>query len=269
MAAETMQQSAKRRRQRVLFDSVADLYDSTRPGYPPEVVESMLATAGIEEGDSVLEVGCGTGQLTELLARERLALTAIDIGPSMIALARRRLGGSAGTLQVVAFEDFAADGRSFDLVVSATAFHWIDPEVAWEKAARLLQPGGWLALLGTRERYDDPFGAALRDLWIELSDDGGAWTRKPAPTSAEAIATSGLFGTAVVRSHSDWLVLAGDAVVALEHTRATALSYDDASRRRFTDELRRLLDASGEVGAEQVTTLTMAQVRRRRPGADE
>lgn len=90
----------------------------------------------------VLEVGCGTGQLTERLAGFGFSLTAIDIGPSMIATARRRLDGSAVSFQVASFEDFAAADACFDLIVSGTAFHRVDPEVKFCKSARLLRPGG-------------------------------------------------------------------------------------------------------------------------------
>jgi ubiquinone/menaquinone biosynthesis C-methylase UbiE len=62
---------------------------------------------------------------------------------------------AALSFQVSSFEDFAAADASFDLIVSGTAFHWVDPEAMFCKPARLLRPGGWLALLETGERYDD------------------------------------------------------------------------------------------------------------------
>ncbi len=93
----------------------------------------MLTTAGLQTGSAVLEVGCGTGQLTEQLALFGFDLTAIDIGPSMIAGARRRIGDREVSLRNVAFEDFERPGVSFDMVVSATAFQWVDPEVKFTK----------------------------------------------------------------------------------------------------------------------------------------
>ncbi len=147
LTGETEQQRSKRRRQRTLFDAVAQLYGATRPGYPAGIVEFLAATAGVGPGSSVLEVGCGTGQLTADLARYGFNLTAIDIGPAMIATAREALADAAVLFRACSFEDFAAADSSFDLIVSATAFHWIDPEVRFSKSARLLRPGGWLALL--------------------------------------------------------------------------------------------------------------------------
>jgi ubiquinone/menaquinone biosynthesis C-methylase UbiE len=91
MEAESERELTTRRYQRTLFDGVAQLYDDSRLGYPDEIVEFAVATAGVGPGSDVLEVGCGTGQLTQGLARFGFRLTAIDIGPSMIAAARRRL----------------------------------------------------------------------------------------------------------------------------------------------------------------------------------
>jgi ubiquinone/menaquinone biosynthesis C-methylase UbiE len=83
-------------------------------------------------------------------------------------------------------EDLAAAEESFDLIISSAAFHWIDPEVAFGKSARLLRPGGWLALLGTDEQYDHPLGPALDDLWVSHGDTGGAWDSRPSAPAHSA-----------------------------------------------------------------------------------
>jgi ubiquinone/menaquinone biosynthesis C-methylase UbiE len=260
--SESEQERSKRHRQRALFDGISERYEVSRPGYPPHVVEFITATAGLGAGTAVLEVGCGTGQLTERLARPGFRLTAIDIGASMIAAARPRLTGAEVSFEVASFEDLAAVDASFDLVISSAAFHWIDPEVAFTKSARLLRPGGWLALLGTEEHYDAPLGAALDALWVAHGDTGGAWERRP--SDPEAIAATGLFGTpACLTDTQQTIVPAGD-VTALETTRAAYLSWPHNTQRRFTDELRRLLEPQPAVHLTRQTSVTMAQVLRGR-----
>ncbi len=244
----------------MLFDGAAQLYDACRLGYPGDIVEFLVTTASISAGSTVLEVGCGTGQLTDRLAYSGFNLTAIDIGPSMIAVARLRLETTDVSFQVTAFEDLAASEASFDLIVSGTAFHWIDPEVKFHKSARLLRPGGWLALLATGERYDDPLGGELLKMWVARSDDGGAWVKQQLADS-EAIADTGLFADPVERTHARRLVRPVDAVVGVESTRAVSLGWPDGVRRGFTDELRRHLRSQAEVHLTQETTLTMARVR--------
>jgi ubiquinone/menaquinone biosynthesis C-methylase UbiE len=260
MAVESEERRRKRRHQRTLFDGVAELYDASRRGYPKEIVEFMVATAGLQTGGAVLEVGCGTGQLTEQLSRYDLTVTAIDIGPSMIAAARRRLGWSAVRFEVVSFEDFEAAEASFDLVVSATAFHWVDPEVKFDKPARLLRPGGWPALLATGENYDDPLGTALLDMWVARSDDGGAWVKQKKLSDTDIVATAGVFGTPIETTHSERMTLPVDVVIGVENTRATSLSWNEDARRDFTEELRRHLRSQPAVRLTQETSLTMARV---------
>jgi 2-polyprenyl-3-methyl-5-hydroxy-6-metoxy-1,4-benzoquinol methylase len=77
MTVETGPQRGKRHYQRTLFDSVARLYQDSRPGYPSHIVDFVVDTAGLDAAGSVLEIGCGTGQLTERLARFGFAVTAI------------------------------------------------------------------------------------------------------------------------------------------------------------------------------------------------
>jgi SAM-dependent methyltransferase len=199
IGAETEQERRKRHHQRSLFDGVAPLYEASRLGYPSDIIEFVVTTAALGADSTVLEVGCGTGQLTELLASFGFSLTAIDIGPSMIAGAEHRLDGSAVSFQVASFEDFAAAEATFDLIVSGAAFHWLDPEVRFCKSARLLRPGGWLALLDTEEHYDDPFGAALLGMWAVRGDDGGAWVTHPA--DSEVITGTGLFEEPLTDRH--------------------------------------------------------------------
>jgi ubiquinone/menaquinone biosynthesis C-methylase UbiE len=263
LGAETEQERGKRRYQRTLFDGVARRYDDSRLGYPDHLVQFAVTTAALGSGSAVLEVGCGTGQLTERLARFGFDLTAIDIGPSMIAAARRRLAGSAVSFQLVSFEDFAAGGASIDLIVSGTAFHWVDPEVKFRKPARLLRPGGWLALLSIAERYDDPLGAALEGMWAARSEDGGASVRPPKPADAEVIAATGLFEEPIHTTHAQPMARPAETVIAVESTRSTFLSWPEDIRRGFTEELRQHLRSQAEVRLTQETSLTMARVRSR------
>src|SRR4051812_1678459 len=132
------------------FGSVAGLYEASRQGYPPELVGRMISTAGVGAGDRVLEIGCGTGQLTRQLLDHRFALTAIDISPDMVAVARTHSGMGQVQLIAAAFEDFDAADTTYGLIASATAFPWVDPDIGLAKAAQLLQPRGWMAWLGIR-----------------------------------------------------------------------------------------------------------------------
>ena len=124
-----------------VFDAVAEAYDAVRPGYPENLVDLACTLGGLEPGSRVLEIGCGTGKLTEALVERGLRVDAVDPGPNMIALARKRTGDSeVVTFHLGRFEDVALPEEAFDAVFSATAFHWVDPSVGWAKAARRTPP---------------------------------------------------------------------------------------------------------------------------------
>ncbi len=136
------------RRYGMVFDEIAAEYDRYRPAYPDELVDRACQVAGIGSGDHVLEVGCGSGQLTRSLLARGLHVTALEPGQSLIALARQNLDG-AGQVDFVnaQFEDAPLPREQFRAVFSASAFHWVDPQVSWQKAADVLAPGGTLALV--------------------------------------------------------------------------------------------------------------------------
>jgi len=136
------------RRYGKVFDEIAAEYDRRRPAYPDELIDQACQVAGIGSGDHVLEVGCGSGQLTRGLVARGLHVTALEPGTSLIALARQNLEG-AGEVEFVnaQFEDALLPREQFQAVFSASAFHWVDPEVSWQKAANVLVPGGALALV--------------------------------------------------------------------------------------------------------------------------
>ena len=162
-----------------LFDDVAEAYDKARRGYPPELVDAALEQGGLAAGARVVEVGCGTGKLTEALVERGLRVDAVDPGPRMIEVARRRVGGSELVdFHVGRFEDVELPAGAFDAVLSATAFHWVDPYVGWRKAAELLRPGGLLALL-SHVPAADPNTAAIdegfRELWATYAPDEPRW----------------------------------------------------------------------------------------------
>jgi SAM-dependent methyltransferase len=131
-----------------VFDEIAAEYDRHRPAYPDELIDRACQVAGIGSGDHVLEVGCGSGQLTRGLVARGLHVTAVEPGKNLIALARQNLAG-AGEVEFVTarFEDALLPREQFAAVFSASAFHWIDPKVSWQKTADVLVPGGTFALV--------------------------------------------------------------------------------------------------------------------------
>jgi SAM-dependent methyltransferase len=143
-----------------VFDEVAEDYDRHRPTYPDVLVDRVCEGAGIGAGAAVLEIGCGTGQLTRSLLARGLRVTAVEPGRQLIARARDQLLGVGDVRFVNArLEDASLPRDQYSAVFSASAIHWIDPDVSWRKAADALADGGTLALV-SYFGLDDPRSAA-------------------------------------------------------------------------------------------------------------
>jgi trans-aconitate methyltransferase len=139
------------RERRLSFGDVAELYDLARPTYPAELVDDVLAFAGAGEGAPALEVGAGTGKATTLIAARGLELVALEPSEPMAALARRNCAAYGNvTIERSDFEHWDTRGRSFRLVFSAQAWHWISPDLRYVRAREALQPSGTLAVFWNR-----------------------------------------------------------------------------------------------------------------------
>jgi SAM-dependent methyltransferase len=143
-----MSSGAEASRYGAVFNEVADEYDRHRPTYPDALVDRACEVAGLGPGAKVLEIGCGTGQLTRSLLARGLRVTAIEPGERLIARARGQLG-NAGEVEFVnqRLEEAPLPHAHYSAVFSGSAIHWVDPDVSWRKTADALVDGGTLALV--------------------------------------------------------------------------------------------------------------------------
>jgi ubiquinone/menaquinone biosynthesis C-methylase UbiE len=277
------------RRSGEVFDSVAQAYDDVRRGYAATLVEAALTRGGLGAGSRVVEVGCGTGKLTELLVARGLHVDAVDPGPSMIGIARQRVGDSPlARFHVARFEEVELPAASFGAVFSATAFHWIDPTIGWRKVARLLRPGGLLALLGHRSVVDEhsaELDAGFRELWRAYLPHDPAWLLHDAESllsGAEqrrgniselwdwfldgrhglAVAEAAeLFAHTLVVAEVETIEETADRSVALVRTTSSYLRIDPARRPSFEADARRLFERVGDPARIPLVTLLATAVR--------
>jgi SAM-dependent methyltransferase len=131
---------------RSVFGRVAAIYDAARPPYPDRVYEILSERCGLGRETRVLEIGPGTGQATRRLTEIAARVIAIEPSELLAEFIRARLTTDRLEIVVAPFEEVDLPAASFDLVVSATAFHWLDPDLSLPKIATVLRPGGWLAL---------------------------------------------------------------------------------------------------------------------------
>jgi len=252
---------------RQTFDSAAERYERARRPYPPQVFEDLAELAELEVGSHVLEIGCGTGQATAPLADRGYDIIAVELGAELAAVADRKLAAHPNVEIVVAtFEDWPLPSEPFDAVVSATAFHWIDPEIRVTKAAQALRPGGSLAVIETRRI---PLGdeQLLADLWRchERFDPTARPARKPEPDeppeSNAEINRSGLFDRIESRRYEWDHEYSTADYLELLLTFSNVLAMEPAQRSELLECIGELIDRQldGRIREHTVNHLLVAR----------
>jgi ubiquinone/menaquinone biosynthesis C-methylase UbiE len=217
------------RRQRSAFSSVAGAYDRARPTYPPEAVEWLAGRAP----QRVLELGAGTGKLTESLVARRHTVTATDPSAPML---QRLVEHLDVPVAQCAAERLPFRAGSFDLVVVAQAFHWFDLEPALTEIARVLRVGGSLSLVWN---YRDE-----RVPWVRrLSAVIGA--EPHAGDVDEMLAVTTDFAPPERTSFRFWQELDGPGLVDMVASRSYVAVLPDAEREPLLDRVRDLYDSYG------------------------
>ena len=142
------------------------LYEEVRPGYPEELILDVVNLSGIKSHGRILEVGCGTGKATRSFAARGYELVCLDIGADLIAVASERLKEFSNVSFVTeSFEAWQPEGK-FDVIISATAFHWVDPKVRYVRASKALESEGFLAVFSNQHvRKDEGFFAESQSLY--------------------------------------------------------------------------------------------------------
>jgi SAM-dependent methyltransferase len=226
-----------------LFARVADLYDDVRPDYPDRLYDVLSEAVGDLTDKQVLDLAAGTGLVTRALDARGARVVATDVAPAMLTALRRRtpsVPALAAAGELLPFRP-----KSFDLVVCATAWHWLNAAAAVAEIRRVVRPHGHVALwwanhrlgdgiewedvqsavyerweLERGSRAPDPAGVGPREAAGDLRDRGLEVIVDTELTWERAVSRDRHLQ--VLRTHSDNLVL-GDRIDAFIDEMAVAL----------------------------------------------
>lgn len=121
------------------FGADPDRYDRARPRYPQALVDRIVAAL---PGPDVLDVGIGSGIAARQFRAAGCRVTGVEPDARMAGLARHH----GFEVDEATFEEWDPAGRTFDGVIAAQSWHWVDPAAGAARAARVLRPGGRLAV---------------------------------------------------------------------------------------------------------------------------
>ncbi|MGO4528501.1 class I SAM-dependent methyltransferase [Paenibacillus sp. 2TAF8] len=234
------------------FNLVASEYDRYRPVYPSEMFEDIFTYAKLQKGDSILEVGCGTGQATGgLVNKDYTNITCIELGSNLAQFTADKFK-SYPSIQVIntSFEEWNNEGKLFKMMVSGTAFHFIDPEIGYRRASELLEDEGCIGFFWTIHvpGYDQ-LHQEIRSHYIALAshlDD----SQYPSPDEVigerkEITEHSGLFTDIQVKEYNWIQSCSSDEYIALLNTNSKHQQLPEDVRRLLLGRIKNSIDDAG------------------------
>ena len=224
------QQSDRKREWASSFGGVVDAYDRARPTYPREAAEWLVG----QQAATVLEIGAGTGKLTAQLVDLGHDVFATDPDKAMLDRLSRNLP-EVRTV-VASAEDLPVGDRAYDVVVAAQAFHWFDLDRALPEIARVLRPGGHLALVWNTRDETIPWVRRLGAL---------IGTQEQLDEPAEVLGESELFGDVERASFAHWQQIDRKSIQDLVLSRSNVAVLDEEGRAAKLAEVVAFYDDFG------------------------
>ena len=231
-----------------LFDTIAS-FASSEVVVPTSRVLGRASLAHDQHHLRALDLACGTGLVTAGLIARGYAATGLDIATEMLDVARKAIVTDCafyeGRAESLPFAD-----RAFELVTCGQAFHWFDPEQSFGEIARVLRPGGAMALFWKHALPDDPFERCAAALLRELSGRDEPFNVSRAYT--------GHFDEfwkerAAFRDHEEWrlpleLPFTVDSFVGYHSSREIARFHLGGRRAEFLDRLKKAVEVMAPKG---------------------
>jgi SAM-dependent methyltransferase len=269
-----------RRHLKTTFNENAELYDRARPTYPAQLFDDLVALADLESGATLLEIGCGTGQATIPMAKRGFRIVCVELGENLAAIARRNLspypgvriitspfeawdaGGDGGAEHGYPARPTSNSGRAernvvaerFDLVYASQAWHWLDPDVSYPKAAALLGPDGMLAINDVEHAFPadaDRFFFDIQEAYRAISEEypDEEWPPplpEDVPDMREEIEASGLFGDFQSRRYVWELMYTADEYIDLMNTFSGHIAMEPEKREFLYRNVRERIEARAD-----------------------
>jgi len=255
---------------RTTFNQDASLYEKARPGYPKTLFADIIAFSKISDDGSILEIGCGTAQATLPFAVRGYSIQCIELGANLAAVAKQNLSDYPKIQVAVGnFEEYPLAENSFDLVISGTAFHWIDPEIGYRKVAQVLRPAGTLALFWNKPVQTQVSAEIVRSLQTVYERVVPAMAKRfpglvhpdavPTPVKDE-IDRSQLFGEGTVLKYRWKAAYSAKAYIELLNTYSDHIALEQEMRTELFNGIENLIETQfgGRIVKEHLAILYLA-----------
>jgi SAM-dependent methyltransferase len=232
------------------FDQDAVVYDSGRPGWPSALIDDVISYGERRTGDTALEIGAGTGKLTEGLLERGIAVVALEPSAPMAAILRSRLGQHPLlTVHESTFEDWA-DSTRYPLVCAAAAWHWVPKARRVDLATASLRPGGTLALCWNYPAMPPQLRALIEEAYAThapelVAREPNASRPLPDQTADAELRASGRFATVECRRHRWEEPFSSERYIDLLKQSVAHQRLPDRQREALFGAIRGVIDRRG------------------------
>ena len=246
------------------FDKVAQIYDLARPGYPLQLVDDIINMANLPSSGKILDIGPGTGKGTILFAQKGHPIHCIEPGENLIAIAKKHLSiYPKVTFDTMKFEDWELQANTFDLAISAQAFHWVNREIGFNKVARALKERGHIAFFWNfTPPSDAPIFKVLEEAYQKYVP---STSTTPSISSLiekrkNWILNSNHFTDLVIKEYPWSIELSGEQYLNLIQTKTIFQKFNDKQKQDLSREIIKIIsDRGGSLTRSYLSVLFFAQ----------
>lgn len=247
------------------FSKVITDYEFARPTYPEEVYQQIMQFSGIGENANILEVGAGTGQATDLFVNSNryfesikinnFYLDLLEVSDEQVAFLKNKYHKYPQiTVKKDYFEEYKTD-KQYDLIYSATAFHWVKSDIGYPKAWEMLKPGGTLAVfwqMSSVTYYDEEIFRGLNAIKHKYlpNESLGFDTQginKVKEKRLDQIQSGGYFGMPEVYEFRWTDTYDADKYAALVNTYSSTQTLKADLKNAYLNEIRQYINNNGGI----------------------
>lgn len=235
------------------FNSVYTEYDKWRPTYVKELYDDIFRVKEINSSSNVLEVGIGTGQATLPILQTGCSLTAIELGDKLAEFSKYKFKNyEKFNVKNLAFEDIECPSNSFDLIYSASAFHWIPENIRYSKVFDMLKSGGVFARFANhpfKDKKRTNIHSAFEKIYAKYmpgSLGGDEYGEENAQNRANIAYKYGFIDISYKLYQRTRTFTANDYTLLLG-TYSDHIAIEEKTRMKFFDEIKEAINDNGGI----------------------
>lgn len=235
------------------FDENAEQYDRFRPCYCKELFDDIIQYSDVSKDSNALEIGIGTGQATKPFLELGCNVEGIELGSKLAEVVVKKYKGYKNfSVQNCSFENYNGKSNGFDIIYSATAFHWIPENIGYPKAYDLLKKNGTLALFWNRpfvSRENDPLHCEIQKIYSYYRPSGHKQIENDNERYSEikeCIIGYG-FRDVQVKLYHKARIFNADNYISLLNTYSDHMALDMNTKQNLEDEIKNAIISFGNI----------------------